>query len=281
MTTPMATLQNPPLPPDAAGEPRFADYRQLLSLPRVREYLQDRLVGLDLQDADGQDLIEQTYAALWRRRNDESPPDTLPRLLGLAKEVLQGKVVDFFRHKAVVQARIKDAPLPRGEKPEPGQCSGRDQLNYVEELRPPRSITPEMTLQAKQQMEFTNRVADEMGLTDDELETMQAVDCGELTIEEAAKLRGMKASTLRSRLNRIRNRINEAWRKYNLIRTPTGLVILLLLLLLTYAIALGIARRNDPPPQQPPQRTVEPRQPRGEVPTDPVWPGDVAKTVPQ
>ncbi len=84
-----------------------------------------------------------------RPARHESPPDTLPRLLGLAKEVLQGKVVDFFRHKAVVQARIKDAPLPRGEKLEPGQCSGRDQLNYVEELRPPRSITPEMTLRGE------------------------------------------------------------------------------------------------------------------------------------
>lgn len=277
----MATLQSPPLPLDAAGEPRFADYRQLLSHPRVREYLQERLDGLDLQDADGQELISQTYAALWRRRNDDNPPDNLPRLLALGKEVIQGKVVDFFRHKAVVQARIKDAPLPRGEKLEPGQCSGRDQLNYVDELRPPRSITPEMTLQAKQQIEFTNRVAAKVGLTDDDVETMQAIDCGELTIEQAAALRGMEPGALRVRLHRIRKRINEAWRKYNLIRTPTGLVILLLLLLLTYAIALGIARRNDPPPQQPPQRTLEPRQPRGEVPTNLVWPGGEAKTVPQ
>ncbi len=38
----------------------------------------------------------------------------------------------------------------------------------------------------------------------------------------------MKASTLRSRLHRIRERINEAWRKHNLIRTPTGLVVLML-----------------------------------------------------
>ncbi len=279
MTNAMATPHSPQLPFDADDEPRFADYRQLLSHPRVRTYIQGRLDGLDLQDADGQDLISQTFAALWRRRNDDNPPDNLPRLLALAKDVVQGKVVDFFRHKAVVQARIKDAPLPRGEKLEPGQCSGRDQLNYVEELRPPRSFTPEITLQAKQQMEFANRVAAEVGLTDDDVETMQAVDCGELTIEKAAALRGMKASTLRSRLHRIRKRINEAWRKHNLIRTPTGLVILLLLMLLTYAIALGIARRNDPPPQQPPQRTLQPRQPRGDVPVDPVWPGSEAKTI--
>jgi DNA-directed RNA polymerase specialized sigma24 family protein len=278
MPTSMPTTTIPKLPLDAADEPRFAGYRRLLEHPRVLEYLQGRLVGLELQDADGEDLVGQTYEALWRRRTDDDPPNNLPRLLALARTVFQGKLVDFFRHKAVVQARIKDAPLPRGEKLEPGQCSGRDQLNYVEELRPPRSITPEMTLQAKQQLEFTNRVADKVGLTDDDVETMQAIDCDELTIEKAAALRGMEPGALRVRLHRIRKRINEAWRKHNLIRTPTGLVILLLLLLLTYAIALGIARRNDPPPPHPPQRTLQPRQPRGEVPTNLAWPGDDAKT---
>ena len=120
-----------------------------------------------------------------------------------------------------------------------------------------------------------------MGLTDDDVETMQALDCDEMTVEQAAALRGMEPGALRVRLHRIRKRINEAWRKHNLIRTPTWLVIFLLLLLLTYAIVLGIARRNDPPPQQPPQRTIEPRQPRGEAPSDLVWPGEDAKTVPR
>ncbi len=276
----MTTSMPPQLPFDAADEPQYAAYRQLVSHPRVYELLQDKVRELDLQGADGEDLIAQTYEALWRRRTDDSPPDSLPRIRGLAKEVLKGKVADFFRHKAVVQARIKDAPAPRGEQHERGE-SPRDQPNYVEELRPPRTITPEVALQAKQQMEFTQRVAAKVGLTDDDVETMQALDCDEMTVEQAAALRGMEPGALRVRLHRIRKRINEAWRKHNLIRTPTGLVILILLLLLTYAIALGIARRNDPPPQQPPQRTIEPRQPRGEAPSDVVWPGEDAKTVPR
>ena len=287
-TAPRTALQDMPtsiptspiaLPPlDAAGEPLFADYRRLVEHPRVREVLQNRIDALGLQRADGEDLMAHTYEALWRRRTDDSPPNNLPRMVALARTVLQGKLADFFRHKVVVQARIKDAPLPRGERPEPGQCSGRDQLNYVEELRPRRSITQEMALQTKQQLEFANRVAAEMRLTDADVETMQAVDCGEMTLEEAAALRGVKPSTLRMRLHRLRRRINEAWRKHNLVRTPTGLVLLILLMLVTYAIALGIARRNDPPPQQPPHRTLTPRQPRGEVPANLVWPHAEDKT---
>jgi len=277
----MPTAPTHALPADAADEPQYAAYRQLMEHTRVREFLEMRVKARELPRSDGEDLVGQAFEALWRRRTDEDPADNLPRMVALARTVLEGKLVDYFRHKAVVQARIKDAPMPRGEQLEPGQCSGRDQLNYVEELRPRRTITPEMTLQAKQQMAFVNAVAVKVGLTDADVETMQAIDSDEMTIEQAAELRGMTEGALRVRLHRIRKRINKAWDKFNLIRSPTLLMLLILLALVIYAVAMAGARRNDPPPQQPPQRTLVPRQPRGEAPTDLVAPPDESKTSPR
>jgi RNA polymerase sigma factor (sigma-70 family) len=246
----------------------------------VREFLTLRVQEQGLPRADGEDLISQSYLALWRRRTDDDPADNLPRMVALARTVLKGKLADYYRHKLVVQARIKDAPNPRGEAHEAGE-SARDQPNYVEELRPRRSMTPEVLLQAKQQMQFVKDNASKVGLTDADVETMQAVDCDEMTLEQAAALRNMKPSTLRSRLHRIKKRLNEAWRKHNLIRSPTTLMLLILLALVIYAVALAGARRNDPPPQPPPQRTLTPRQPRGEVPTNLVAPSDGSKTDPR
>jgi RNA polymerase sigma factor (sigma-70 family) len=245
-----------------ATDPRDAPYAQLLSHPRVRTYLEEQLAKLELQPADARDLLGQTLEVLWKRRDSPNRPDSLERVLGLGGTVLKGKVVDYFRHKAVTDRRIVDAPeVPRdpGDPARGKETSGADQPNTVDEIAPPRSINPRHQLEAKRKLAFVRDVADKVGLTDDDLEVMQAIDAGEVTLEQAAAERGLKSSTLRVRLHRIRNKLRSAWAKHLAIRSVTLLILLMVTFFVLYALALGAARRWLPPPPRP-ERTHEMRE---------------------
>jgi len=114
-----------------------AQYRQLMSHPRLREYLWLALMPYkDLQEADREDIIAQVMVAMWRRRNDPDAPNNVPRLIALARTVLQGKVVDFFRHRALWRGRIAEPTLPSDDGERATSHEGGDQPNYVEEIMP-------------------------------------------------------------------------------------------------------------------------------------------------
>jgi len=230
-------------------------YRLLLSNPRVRAYLWARLGPIRIPRQEKEDLIGTTVEVLWQRRTSRDPARTLARVLGLAKTVLEGKLVDYWRHQAIVDEDIVDAPGPRAEGP---TARGKpwDQPTYVEEVRPPRSFTPEETLDAKQQMQHVNEVAAKIGLTDDDVEDMYAMAWdGEATYEELAAARGMTPGALRTRLHRLQKAVREGWDRR--VKRTLILTLLLLAMLLLYVLAaIGPARNPPPPPAPLPEPTV-------------------------
>ncbi len=196
----------------APADSPYAPYAVLLTRPEVRSALWKKV--WNLQKADAADVVSESFEALWRRRDDPNLPDSLERMIALARHVIDAKVIDRRRRRAVVWKRLVDAArlVPRDEDDPPlAEVAGEDQPNYVDESAPPRSITPYDHLAARLQLEFVDDRADQVGLTDDDLEVMQALDVGEVTLEEAAAARGLPATALRVRLHRIRQKLGEAW----------------------------------------------------------------------
>jgi len=223
-------------------------YRLLVSDPRVRAYLWARLGRVRIPRHEKEELIGAVFEVLWERRAGRDPARTLPRMMGLARTVLEGKLVDHWRHQAVVTEDLVDAP---GTAAEDRPASGKpcEQSSYVEELRPPRSFTPEDSLHAKQQMQYVNDIAAKIGLTDDDVEVMFAIARDEeASYEELAAERGMKPGALRTRIHRLQKAVREGWER----RVKRTLILTLLL----YALAALGPARNPPPPAPPPEPTV-------------------------
>jgi RNA polymerase sigma factor (sigma-70 family) len=190
----------------------YASYAELLTRAEVRSALWKRVWRL--QTADAADLVSESFEALWRRRDDPSLPDSLERMIGLALHVIDAKIIDRNRRRSVQWKRIVDAArlVPRDEDDPPlSEVAGEDQPNYVDEIAPLRTITAYDHLAARQKLAFLQSTADDVGLTDDDVEVMQALDADELTVEEAAAERGIPANALRVRLHRLRQRLEQAW----------------------------------------------------------------------
>jgi len=193
----------------------YAPYAALLTQPEVRAALWKRV--WNVQRADAADMVSDTFEALWRRRDDPNLPDSLQRMIGLALTVIDAKVIDRTRRRAVDRKRLVDAArlVPRDEDDPPlSELAGQDQPNYVDEIAPLRSITAYDHLAARRQLAFVQSSAWEVGLTDDDLEIMQALDVDEVTVEQAAAERGLPAGALRVRLHRLRQRLGAAWAEH-------------------------------------------------------------------
>ncbi len=229
-------------------------YGRLLSHPRLRKLLDGALRAHRLQPADVDELRGQVLDALWRRRLDADPPDNLPRLLALARKVLEGRLVDFFRRRDVERARLADPPMPAREDGRRGAPAGQDQPNFVDEVAPPRSITPEDALRASEQLAFVQDMLDGGVLGPDDLEVLQAERAGEKTFEQLAAERGIKGATLRQRVHRLRETLAQEWARRNRawnVRSTRLLLVMMLLLLLLATMALAVAGRREPPPAPP------------------------------
>jgi len=240
-----------PLAPESADE-----YGRLLSDPRVRAFLWGRLKPINIPDPDKKNLVGTVLATLWRRRTDRYPVRTLERMQGLGRTILEGRLVDYWRRQKTAAGRTVDAPrttpakdaVPLPDKP-------WNQPNYVEELRPPRSITPEDSLHTKQQMQYVNDVAAKIGLTNDDVEVMFAIAWDETaTYDELAAERGVKPGALRTRIHRLQKAVREGWNKR--VKRTLILTLLLLAMLLLYVLAAIGPARNPPPPVPLPEPTV-------------------------
>jgi DNA-directed RNA polymerase specialized sigma24 family protein len=198
--------------------------------------------------------------ALWRRSEDADPPDNLPRLIALAKKVLEGKLIDFFRHREVERDNLVDPPMPARADGRKGAPAGRDQPNFVDEVRPQRSIDPQQSLEASEKLAFVQEMFDDGTLTPDDVEVFEAERAGEKTFSELATERGVEPPALRKRLQRIRDKMKKEWN----LRSTRVLLITILMLLLLVTLAVAMAGRSDPPPAPPHKdKTVE-RTPRPE-----------------
>jgi len=272
MMTP-STMSTPVAPSQPSPDPH-ADFGRLLGHPRLREYLRLSLTAYSLQEADRLEIASQVMDALWRRRTDADPPNNLPRLIALARKVLDGKLTDFFRHREVEREHLVDAPMPAREDGRKGAPAGKDQPNFVDELVPARSFDPESECEVAEKMALVQDKLLDGTLTHDDLEVMQADQAGEATLAELARERNVEPAALRKRLQRIRDALKKEWT----IRSTPMLVLTILMLLLLVTLAIAMAGRSDPPP--PPQRKdrTEERSPlRGlapeEVPTPPLTGG--------
>jgi len=265
-----STLAPPAIDPNT-------QFGQLLSHPRVREFLRLELTDYDLQEAERKDLSSQVMDALWRRRLDADPPDNLPRLIALAKKVLEGKLIDFFRHREVERENLVDAPMPARDDGREGAPDGKDQPNFVDEVRPQRSIDPEDQRQAAEQLAFVQESLEAGTLTHDDIEVMLAEKAGEKTLAALAQEREMEPATLRKRLERIRKKLKKEWA----IRSTRMLVLTIVMVLLLVTLAVAMAGRNDPPPPPPHRdRTMEPTPPRRQAPDEAPQPPTMGRLKP-
>lgn len=243
-----------------------SEYGKLLSHPRVREFLQKAMLRIEeIQAADRKEIESQVLDALWRRRLDADPPNNLPRIIALARKVLHGKVVDFYRDRDEERDHLVDPPMPEREDGREGAPDGKDQPNYVEEVMPPRAFSPADTHDAGEQLAFVQEKLADGTLTHDDIEVMQAEHAGEKTLDELAKERGVKPATLRQRLHRIREKMNEQWN----VRSTRVIVLTIVMLLLLVTLAVAVAGRTDPPPPQPHQERTLQWAPRGAAPVEP------------
>ena len=193
----------------------YAPYADLLTRPEVRSALWKRVWRL--QPADAADLVSDSFEALWRRRDDPNLPRSLERMIGLALVVIDAKVIDRNRRRAVEWKRMVDAArlVPRDEDDPPlAEMAGEDQPNYVDEIAPLRTITAYDHLAARQKLAFVESSAWETGLTDDDVEVMQALDADEVTVEQAAAELRIPANALRVRLHRLRQKLGDAWAEH-------------------------------------------------------------------
>ncbi len=235
-----------------------SSYGKLLSHPTVQQVLEAKAASYTLPAVDAQEIVASVFDALWRRRNDEDPPDTLSRLIALASTIFEGKLNDYFRRKAVNQARIVDASLLKKADVDVRGIRPHDQPNYVDEIAPQRSVTPEDALEAKEQLAFVQTQVDKGVVTPDDIEVMQAHQAGERTFEQLAAERGVRTETLRQRIHRLRKRLLKAWAEYSLVTRTSTIVFLLLLLLVVVTVVVAALRRKEPPP--PPQPPPAPTQ---------------------
>jgi DNA-directed RNA polymerase specialized sigma24 family protein len=199
---------------------------------------------------DKQDLVSSVTETLWLRRTDADAPDSLRRLLGLARTILTGKLIDHWRHEDVVEEHVVPAShaLPR----DPDGDDGDDDPNDVDELGLPRCVTPESALATKEQLLFADEEAPAIGMTDDDVETMWALTYDrEATYRELADERGTTEGALRTREHRLRKTLNVGW-----VRRSVILTLLLFTLLLLALAAIGVGRRPPPPDPLPPPPTV-------------------------
>lgn len=232
-------------------------YARALSDVRLRDYLRARLAALDMPRADQQDVLAAVLDGLWRRRADADPACTMPRIFGLAKTILDARLVDHARRQGVRDARIVDAPRAAGAAAsEPGD-GPRDVPNFVDQLPPASPMTPERALRAKEQLAFTQELAPKVGLTEDDVEVMWNMTYDpDASWEELAAERGVGADALRMRISRLREKLNRAWTRR--LAPRTLLTLMLLLLVVWYALAaLGPARSTplpEPLPPPPPAR---------------------------
>ena len=253
------------------AQPDAAEYDRLLTDPRVRAFLWARLGPIRIRRGDKEDLITSVLDALWRRRTDRDPASTVPRMLGLAWTILQGKLVDYWRHADLVSEVFVDAPrVHKEDDPPPPRDKRGEQPTYVEDLRPPRSMNAEDALHAKQQMQYVNEVAGKIGLTDDDVEVMYAVTYdSKASYEELAAERGMTAGALRTRIHRLQKAVREGWDRR--VKRTLILTLLLLAMLLLYVLAaIGPGRKAPPPPAplpEPPVHEVAPVAPTATVTT--------------
>jgi DNA-directed RNA polymerase specialized sigma24 family protein len=247
--TPPVPFSPFPLAPPARAPSNDADriaptdagaYGRLLSDPRVRAYLWARLGPIRIPRAQKEDFVGAVLDALWSRRTDRHPVDSVARMLGLARTILEAKLADHWRHLAVV-AKVEVEPAPEGGGP-------------AGELPPLRSITPEERLDAKQRLEHINLIAASIGLTEDDVDVMTMTYEGEASYAELAAARGMTAGALRTRIHRLQSAIRRSWGR-RVKRTLLLTVLLLALLVLCALAAMGPAR-NPPPPAPPPAPTV-------------------------
>ena len=262
-----------------------AAYGRLLAHPRVRAYLWARLGPMRLSRQDKEDFVGEVTATLWQRRTDPDPPHNVRRMLALAKRILKGKLVDHWRHLAVVEGDVAETRRRRGERvedepthgaPEQGPDEAADEkredepdeepdVDPDEEPVPgepiePRcfaappparvSMTPEDSLDVKQQLQHANDVAARIGLTDDDVEDMYAMTWDDTaSYEELAAERGMTPGALKTRLHRLREAVNASWERK--VKRTLILTLLLLAMLLLYVLATLGPARNPPPPPAP------------------------------
>jgi RNA polymerase sigma factor (sigma-70 family) len=238
MATVIMSNDSYPIDPHAA-------YRKLLEHPMLSGTLYKYLEPQELQLADVKELIQQTLEALWRRRDDDDPPNNLPRIIALAKRILEGKLADFYRHLGYERRHLAEAPMPAREDGKEGAPDGPDQPNHVDEVKPPRSITPAEKLETKEQLAFVQEKIEDGTITHDDIEVMQSQRCGEKTLEELAAERGVKSSALRKRLQRIRESLKKEWN----LRSTKFLVVMILLWLFIVTVAVIAAGRLFHPPQ--------------------------------
>jgi len=245
-------------------------YGRLLSHPRVREFLVKSLTKHDLPLADAEDIVSRCFEALWRRRVDADPPNSLPRLIGLARKVLEGKLFDYFREKAHHDENLVFPQMPEREDGREGAPDGPDQPNFVDQVEPTPEVAkpgPHETLERTEQLSFVHEKLADGTLTPDDIEVMQAEQAGEKSLEQMAAERNMPAGTLRSRISRIRKALREEWEAFSLRSTTTIIVmILMFLLLVTVAVAVGSRFWPRPAPHQdtkdtPHTRTLDPVPP--------------------
>jgi hypothetical protein len=243
-----------------------AAYARLLHHPRIPKFLDERLRGSGLQRDDKDELISAVREKLWNRRHDPRRPTTLPRVLGLGRKILDAKLVDFCRHQDVVREKIRDAPRV-AQDDLPPRNEPHDQPNYVEELRPPRSMRADDALETRQRMDFVNELAPKIGMTRDDVEVMYAMtwDCDQTTWEELAAERGERPGELRQRIRRLQEKVRKAWARR--IAPQVLLTLLILAMLVLYAMTLLGPARNPPPPAPLPEPTVHAEAPVTPAPT--------------
>ncbi|HEY6462596.1 MAG TPA: hypothetical protein VIY73_20650, partial [Polyangiaceae bacterium] len=246
---------DPPSPqsPPSTPSPTEAEYRALLSSPKVRAFLERRVRPLDISADDKSNLVDGVLEALWERR-DRNPPPTLPRLLGLARCIVKRRIASYCRHDARTRERFVDAKRVAVTSPEDGDSApavGDDpaeQPNYVDSILPLRSLTPEAAALVREKLRFVQEIAPRIGMTDDDVEVMWALtyDPARDRMEELAAERGVTPKGLRSRIERLQKAIEEGWEKR--MKRRLLLTLLLLALLAFVLAAVGAGRRTPPPP---------------------------------
>jgi hypothetical protein len=242
-------------PPAQADDAEHAEYAALLAHPRIRSFLMERMRAKQLQASDKEDIFSAVRETLWKRRHDRHPPRTLPRVLGLAKKIVDGKIVDFFRHAAVVRERFRDAPRVNHDEDAPPGDSPSDQPNYVEELRSPCSVRPDDELETKRRKAFVNEMAPQLGLTRDDVDVMFTMTWdSDATWTELAAERGETPAKLRQRIGRLQAKMRKAWARR--IAPKVLLTLLIVAMLVLYALTIFGPARNPPPPAPLPEPTV-------------------------
>ena len=131
--------------------------------------------------------------------------------------------------------------------------------NFVDELEPARTMTPERSLQATEQALYVDEMAPELGVTDDDIEVMYAMTYDRFgsdraTWEELAAERGTKPQRLRKRIERLQAALKEGWERQ--MKRSLYLTLLLLAFLLLYVLAALGGRETPPPPEPAPRPTV-------------------------